>query len=68
MTVHELNRAQLHELKVDWLLSHQERVSYGELADADSLVLDETIYEEYAGTHFVPDDFFSTATCEYAGA
>lgn len=68
MSVYELNREQLNELKVDYLLMKQESVSWGELADADTLVRDETIYEEYAGTHFVPDDFFATATCEYAVA
>ena len=59
MSVYELNREQLHELKVDYLLMKQESVSWGELADADSLVSDETIYEEHAGTEFVPDDFYN---------
>ena len=64
MTVNQLSRKELEELKVDYLLSHSESVSWGEIASADNLVSDETIKEEYAGTHFVPDDFFCNQSGE----
>lgn len=60
MTVYDLNRDQLIELKQRYLADAAGRdLSYGELADADSLVTDEEIYNYYAGTEFVVDDFFS---------
>lgn len=31
--------------------------SWGDLADADDIVSDEQMYEEYGGTEFVSDDF-----------
>ena len=60
MTVYDLNRDQLIELKQRYLADEAGRdLSYGELADADSLVTDEEVYNYYAGTEFVVDDFFS---------
>ena len=62
MTVYELNRDQLEELKQRYYMDHvNEKPSYGELAEIDNLVSDEEVYEEYAGTDFVMDDFFCTA-------
>lgn len=62
MTVYELNRDQLEELKQRYYMDHvNENPSYGELAEIDDLVSDEEVYEEYAGTDFVVDDFFSSA-------
>lgn len=61
MTTHELTREQLVELKETYLTETMDEVSQGELADADSLVSDETIHEKYAGTNFVPDDFWCSA-------
>ena len=43
MTVHELTREQLIELK-QHMLCEQGSPSYGELADADELVSDETVF------------------------
>ena len=65
MTVRELNRDQLTELKqrmVDDEINETEgrSASYGELADAESIP-DEKVFEHYAGTEFVEDDFFCTA-------
>lgn len=64
MTVYELNRAQMEELKQDYLvdyLDHQadedEPITYGDLANADLIIDDETIYEAYTGTIFSEDDF-----------
>ncbi len=66
MTVYELTKEQLHELKVDFLLRTRESVAWKDLADADRLVPDRVIQDEYAGAHFVPEDFMATATSEYA--
>lgn len=60
MTVHELTREQLIELKQD-MLCEQGSPSYGELADADELVSDETVFAEFDATKFSEDDFFCTA-------
>ena len=65
MAVRELTREQLEELKsqyYDSRIYEQEgrSASYDELADADDLVTDEEIFNEYAGTDFVEDDFFCT--------
>ena len=65
MTVRELNRDQLTELKQhmvsDEIYNTEERTaSYGELAEAESIP-DEKVFEHYAGTEFVEDDFFCTA-------
>lgn len=60
MTVHELSRDQLIELK-QHMLCEQGSPSYGELADADELISDEKVFEEYCDTDFVEDDFFCTA-------
>ncbi len=57
MTVKELNRDQLVQLKQDYLTKKDESVSYGELADANDLVDDETIFDEYGNTVFSSDDF-----------
>ena len=65
MTVYDLNREQLTELKQSYytqLLDERgESPSYGELADIDDYVSDEEIFDAYAGTDFVPDDFFCSA-------
>ena len=65
MTVYDLNRDQLTEVKQRMLMEQYdlrgETPSYGELADVDDLISDEEVYAEYAGTEFVPDDFFCSA-------
>lgn len=63
MKVEELSREQLVELKQNYLTElsdkrNGEGVSYWELANADELVSDEEIFDYYAGTDFVPEDFF----------
>lgn len=73
MTVIELTRDQLIQLKQAYLTKLDEEgtlnyvlygdpgddtgLTYDELANADSLVPDEIIYNEYAGYEFVPEDF-----------
>ena len=63
MTVSELTRDQKIELKMQMLIDRGD-VSWGELAEADNLVSDEELEEEFAGTDFVTDDFLSV---EYEG-
>ncbi len=65
MTVEELNRDQLVELKEHYLLETRKNVSYEDLAEADDLVSDHTVYAYYAGTEFSPDDFSSSKDEDY---
>ena len=69
MTVYDLNRDQLVELKQHYLTEQMdargESPSWGELADADDIISDEEIYNEYAGYEFGSDDFSSSAGQEY---
>lgn len=65
MTVRQLNRDQLTELKQrmvnDEIYESEGRTpSYGELAEAES-VPDEKVFEKYEGVEFSNDDFFCTA-------
>lgn len=61
MTVKELNREQLRQVKQHYYTQKQdekgEGVSYGELSLIDELVSDAEIFEAYSCTEFVPDDF-----------
>nr|DAD87552.1 MAG TPA: hypothetical protein [Siphoviridae sp. ctAUQ2] len=70
MTVQELNRDQLVEIKQSMLLERMDAEgdwpSWGEMADADSLISDEDVFEEYANTEFTEDDFF--CSCEQSMA
>lgn len=61
MKLKDLNDDQRLQLKQD-LLSRRmdekgESPSYGELADADTLVTDEELEAEFGDTEFGPDDF-----------
>ena len=62
MTVNELTREELRELKsrhyTEKLDSRGESPSYTELASIDNIVTDAEIMATYAGTNFVKDDFF----------
>jgi len=59
MTVKELNRDQMVQLKQDYLVEIRGDVSYGELADADSIGTDAQMFDYYGGVDFVPDDFWN---------
>jgi len=66
MTVRELNRDQLIELKQtyidNYLMENENRnASYGELIWADELVDDDTVFENFGMYDFVDEDFFCTA-------
>lgn len=61
MKLKELNDDQRLQLKQELLRKRLEEkgesVSWGELDDAESLVTDQELEEEYGTTEFVPDDF-----------
>ena len=74
MTVQELSREQLTELKEHYLVELDncgeleevagiDTISYGVLADIDEIVPDEVVFNHYDGIDFVEDDFFCTAGC-----
>lgn len=61
MLVEDLTRDQLVELKQN-MLCQKGSTSWGELAEADSIISDEEVFKEYAGTIFSADDFTCTAS------
>lgn len=62
MTVYELNRDQIIELKQSYLTGKKgESLSYEELSHADTLVSDNDIFNEYSCTDFTEDDFFCSS-------
>lgn len=58
MSVKELTREQLTQLKEQYYIEKNNNVSYGELADIDNLVSDNEVFEEYEHITFVEEDFF----------
>lgn len=74
MTLQELSKEQVHELKERYLMKladegtftevldvDYDEPSYEDLANADEIVPDDVIEREYEGVCFVDDDFFCTA-------
>lgn len=61
-TTHELNSEEMRELKETYLTQLKAKygkgVSYGELAEAECIISDESIHEHYEGTLFCKEDFF----------
>ena len=57
MTLQELTKEQKTLLKQSLLFKNGKSVFYSELADADSLISDEELEEEFGSTVFSPDDF-----------
>lgn len=61
MTVWQLNRDQMDELKTNYVCelakARGETPSWGEMADAPDIISDDEIYEIYADISFSPDDF-----------
>lgn len=57
MSYKELNRDQILALKQNYLVRTQDNVSYNELAEADNLVSDEELEQEYKNVYFVEEDF-----------
>ena len=64
MTVKELNRDELTELKQHYYSENHNNVSYGELASINELVTDNEIYNAYENTEFTLDDFFCDSNNE----
>ena len=74
MTIKDLSKDQLYELKQRYLMKladegtfaevmdvDYDEPSYEDLANADEIVPDDVIEREYEGVCFVEDDFFCTA-------
>ena len=60
MTINNLTDSQREQLKIivlEDMLGHEP--SWNEIAWADDIVSDEYIEEEFAGVHFVDEDFWS---------
>ena len=57
MSYKELNRDQILALKQNYLVRTRDSVSYNELAEADNLVSDEELEQEYKNVNFVEEDF-----------
>lgn len=58
MSVYELNRAEMDELKQMYLFETTAGpLSWGDIAAANEIP-DETIFDHYTGVTFVKDDFF----------
>lgn len=67
MTVYDLNRDQLAELKVNYYTrGGAVDISYDDIVNIDDLVSDQEIFDEYAGTIFSPEDFASSSDEEYS--
>lgn len=74
MTLQELSKEQVHELKERYLMKladegtfaevlgvDYDAPSYGDLANADEIMPDDVIEREYEDVWFEEDDFFCTA-------
>lgn len=58
MTVKELNKKQLTELKISYYNEYvNDKPSYNEMANIDDLVNDNIVFEYYKNYDFVEDDF-----------
>ena len=57
MSIYELNREQLIQVKQRYYIENNENVSWGELANIDDLVSDDEIFKEYGYITFVEEDF-----------
>ena len=62
MSVEELNRDQLIELKQRYLAEIYYGISYDQLARIDSIVPDEVVFHYYEGITFSEDDFFCSCS------
>lgn len=59
-SVFELAKHEMQELKTRWYMENfQESLSLDEVAHIEDIIDNETMYDEYANTQFVDDDFFS---------
>ena len=58
MTIQQLNREQILQLKQDMLTEQSDTVSYGELLHADQLISDAEVTLRFYGVEFTDEDFF----------
>ena len=68
MTVHELTKSQLDELKNNLFWNLDGEQHYGDLTDEEKILIlnashpndipDELVFKNYDGIHFVEEDFF----------
>lgn len=58
MGVRDLSSTELRQLKEAYYTEKHDVVSFGELVNIDSLVSDEEVFEAYADTNFVKEDFW----------
>ena len=63
MSVKELNREQLEQLKIQYLdnllMEEEDRnISYGEMVNINDIVSDELIFDLYGHIMFTDEDFF----------
>lgn len=64
MTVYQLNRDELRELKQRHYSKEHTNLSCYEIVSIDTLVTDEEIYKEYGDTIFTTEDFFCNSNDE----
>lgn len=64
MTINELNKDELIELKQHYYCEKNNNVSYSELVDIDKLVSNNEIFEFYKNTEFTEEDFFCNSNRE----
>lgn len=61
MNVKELNRNQITQLKQDYITERNDKTDtptyWSDLANADELVSNKEIFENYGHVDFVPEDF-----------
>ena len=58
MTIQQLTREQILQLKQAMLTEQSDTVSYGELLHADQLISDTEVTLKFYGTEFTDEDFF----------
>ena len=58
MSVHELNREQMICLKQSILCNRDITTDWLSLVQADNIISDEEVYNEYNGIIFTEDDFY----------
>lgn len=58
MTIQQLNKEQILQLKQAMLTEQSDTVSYGELLHADQLISDAEVTLRFYGVEFTDEDFF----------
>lgn len=58
MTIQQLTREQILQLKQAMLTEQSDTVSYGELLHADQLISDAEVTLRFYGTEFTDEDFY----------